>query len=33
LMTLSSSWPFALKYPSHPLTAQIGKLAERLSAS
>ncbi len=32
LLALSSSWPFALKYPSHPLTDQIGKLAERLSA-
>jgi MinD-like ATPase involved in chromosome partitioning or flagellar assembly len=31
LLALSSSRPFALQYPSHPLTAQIGKLAERLS--
>ncbi|CAG1009553.1 Sporulation initiation inhibitor protein Soj [Anaerolineales bacterium] len=31
LLTLSSSWPFVLKYPSHPLTAQIGELAKLLS--
>ena len=30
LMALSSSKPFVLQYPSHPLTAQISELAERL---
>ena len=30
LMTLSSSQPFVLRYPEHPLIAQIKKLAERL---
>ncbi len=30
LQALSSSAPFALKYPFHPVTAQIGKLAELL---
>jgi MinD-like ATPase involved in chromosome partitioning or flagellar assembly len=30
LMTLASSQPFALRYPAHPLTAQIKELAERL---
>ena len=31
LMALSSSQPFALNQPAHPLTAQIRELAERLS--
>jgi MinD-like ATPase involved in chromosome partitioning or flagellar assembly len=30
LMALSSSRPFVLQYPSHPLTAQLGDLAKRL---
>jgi MinD-like ATPase involved in chromosome partitioning or flagellar assembly len=30
LMALSSGKPFVLQYPSHPLTAQISELAERL---
>ena len=33
LMMLSSGYPFVLKYPSRPLTDQISKLAELLSAS
>ncbi|MBI5952888.1 MAG: MinD/ParA family protein [Chloroflexi bacterium] len=31
LMALSSARPFALQYPSHPLTTQLDELAERLS--
>jgi MinD-like ATPase involved in chromosome partitioning or flagellar assembly len=30
LMSLSSSQPFVLRYPEHPLTARIKKLAEQL---